>query len=83
MSTLYAGVRGQRLRRLVNLEGFGLPAADADEAPDRYIKWLDELKEPARLKDYDDLAGVARRLQGNNPLIPGRPGPVAGGTLVP
>ena len=49
--------------------GSGLPAADAaDEAPDRYIKWLDELKEPARLKDYDDdLAGVARRLQGNNP----------------
>ncbi len=70
VSTLYAGVRSPRLRRLVNLEGFGLPAADPDEAPDRYIKWLDELKSPARLKDYDDLAGVARRLQGNNPLIP-------------
>ncbi|MDE2076659.1 MAG: alpha/beta hydrolase [Burkholderiales bacterium] len=67
--TLYAGVRGHRLRRLVNLEGFGMPATSADEAPDRYVKWLDEIKAPARLKDYSDLAGVAQRLRDNNPLI--------------
>lgn len=66
---LYAAARGRRLRRLVNLEGFGLPASSADEAPDRYVKWLDELKTPARLKDYSSVQGVAQRLRDNNPLI--------------
>lgn len=66
---LYAGVRSQRIRRLVNLEGFGMPATTPDEAPGRYIKWLDEILEPARLKDYDSLDGVAARLMANNPLL--------------
>lgn len=66
---LYAAVRPARIRRLVNLEGFGMPATRPDEAPGRYIKWLDELKEPARLKDYDSVEGVARRLQSTNPRL--------------
>ena len=66
---LYAAARGSRLRRLVNLEGFGLPASTADDAPDRYVKWLDEIKTPARLKDYATVQGVAQRLRDNNPRI--------------
>lgn len=66
---LYAGVRSQRIRKLVNLEGFGMPATTPDEAPERYIKWLDELKEPVRLKDYATQAEVGKRLQGNNPRL--------------
>lgn len=67
--TLYAGVRSERIRRLVNLEGFGMPATTPDEAPQRYIKWLDEIREPVQLKDYDSLEAVAKRLQANNPLL--------------
>lgn len=66
---LYAAVRPARIRRLINLEGFGMPATQADEAPERYIKWLDEIKAPARLKDYDTLEGVAKRLQAINPRL--------------
>jgi pimeloyl-ACP methyl ester carboxylesterase len=66
---LYAAVRPERIRRLVNLEGFGMPATQPEDAPGRYVKWLDELKEPARLKDYDSVAGVARRLQSTNPRL--------------
>ena len=66
---LYAGARPARIRRLVNLEGFGQPAARPDEAPARYARWLDELKEPADLIAYPDAAGVARRLCKNNPLL--------------
>ncbi|HET6786726.1 MAG TPA: alpha/beta fold hydrolase, partial [Aquabacterium sp.] len=47
---LYAGLRPQRIRRLINVEGFGMPAMAPEEAPERYEKWLTELKEPARLK---------------------------------
>lgn len=66
----YAGVRPQRIRRLVNLEGFGLPDLPAAEAPARLATWLDELKTPQRLKTYASLAEVAQRLQQNNPRLP-------------
>ena len=66
---LYAGVRSDRIHRLVNLEGFGMPATEAEEAPDRYIKWLDEIKKPTHLKDYATVDEVAGRLQANNPRL--------------
>jgi pimeloyl-ACP methyl ester carboxylesterase len=67
----YAGVRPQRVRRLVNLEGFGLPATSASQAPSRLRRWLDELREPARLRDYADLSAVAERLRRTNPRLAG------------
>lgn len=70
---VYAGVRPQRIRRLVNLEGFGMPATRPAQAPGRYAQWLDELKALRRgdmdLKDYDSLDGVARRLMKTNPRL--------------
>ena len=66
----YAGVRPARIRRLVNLEGFGLPESRADQAPARLAKWLDELKEPASLRSYDSVDEVAARLRKNNARLP-------------
>ncbi|MCA3237446.1 MAG: alpha/beta fold hydrolase [Curvibacter sp.] len=70
---LYAGVRPQRIRRLVNLEGFGMPATRPDKAPKRYAQWMDELKSLHRgelaLKAYADAEGVARRLIKTNPRL--------------
>ncbi len=71
---LYAGVRPQRIRRLVNLEGFGMPATRPDKAPKRYAQWMDELKSLHRgeqaLKAYAEADGVARRLMKTNPRLP-------------
>ncbi|SFC78181.1 Pimeloyl-ACP methyl ester carboxylesterase [Polaromonas sp. OV174] len=73
VAMLYAGVRPSRLRKLVNLEGFGMPASQPAQAPGRYAKWMDELKSLQRgeldLKAYDDVAGVARRLMKTNPRL--------------
>lgn len=70
---LYAGVRPERIRRLVNLEGFGMPATTPDMAPGRYAKWMDELKKLHRgemdLRAYDTVDGVARRLMKTNPRL--------------
>ncbi len=44
VAMLYAGVRPERVRRLVNLEGFGMPETQPEQAPLRYAKWMDELK---------------------------------------
>ena len=64
--TLYAGLRPERIARLINLEGLGLPTAKPEQAPGRFVQWLDELKNPPLLRGYDTLEEVATRLQKNN-----------------
>ena len=74
VAMMYAGVRPERIRRLVNLEGFGLAASKPSQAPGRYAQWMDELKTLHRgdtaLKGYADAGGVAARLMKTNPRLP-------------
>ncbi len=69
VAMFYAGVRPGRIRRLINLEGFGMPATRAQDAPSRLRRWLDELKTPMTLRDYASCADVAQRLRDNNPRL--------------
>ena len=66
---IYAGVRPERVRKLINLEGFGMPVTKAEQAPGRYAKWLDELRERPSLRPYATQADVALRLQKTNPRL--------------
>ena len=70
----YAGVRPARVRRLVNLEGFGMPATRPEQAPPRLARWLDELKAfhqgATGMKSYASLDEVAQRLMKNNRRLP-------------
>ncbi|KAF1029459.1 MAG: 2-(acetamidomethylene)succinate hydrolase [Burkholderia plantarii] len=76
---LYAGVRPERVRRVVDLEGFGLAPPVASQAPGRLRGWLDELREPPRLQSYASLDAVAERLTRTNPrLAPARAAFLAG-----
>jgi len=74
IAMLYAGSRPERIRKLVNLEGFGMPASKPAQAPGRYAKWMNELKAFHRgeleLKSYESLAGVAGRLMKTNKRLP-------------
>jgi pimeloyl-ACP methyl ester carboxylesterase len=65
----YAGVRPTRVRRLVNVEGFGLPATTPEQAPTRLAQWLDQLKTPDTLRPYADAGEVAARLCRSNPRL--------------
>lgn len=73
VAMMYAGVRPKRIRRLVNLEGFGMPASKPSQAPGRYAQWMDELKNlhqgETALKSYADADGVAKRLVKTNPRL--------------
>jgi len=73
VAMLYAAVRPERVRRLINLEGFCLPATRPSQAPARYTQWLSELKQlrqgELKLRHYDTLDAVARRLIKTNPLL--------------
>jgi pimeloyl-ACP methyl ester carboxylesterase len=69
VAALYAGIRPQRVGKLVNLEGFGLPPTLPEQAPKRYARWLDELREGPKLRPYETFADLARKLKGNNPRL--------------
>jgi pimeloyl-ACP methyl ester carboxylesterase len=73
IATMYSGIRPERIARLVNLEGFGMPTSRPSQAPGRYAKWMDELKAVQRgemdLKPYANLEGVAQRLMKTNPRL--------------
>ena len=63
---MFAGIRPERVAKLVSLEGFGLAGPDASKAPERYARWLKELGESVGFRDYDDFEALAERLRGNN-----------------
>ena len=69
VATVYAGVRPQRISHLVNLEGVGMPASRAEQAPRRIEKWLDELRTPPVMRTYATQGEVAARLQKTNPRL--------------
>jgi pimeloyl-ACP methyl ester carboxylesterase len=63
IAAAYAGVRPERVRCLVNLEGLGLARTHPTQAPARLRKWLDQLKAPLVRKEYasfEELAAVIR-----------------------
>ncbi len=66
---LYAGVRPERVRRLVLAEGFGLPLTRAEEAPERYGRWLAQNREAPRLRPYRTFDDVADRLRTTTPRL--------------
>ncbi|MDI9331940.1 MAG: alpha/beta hydrolase [Alphaproteobacteria bacterium] len=73
VAMMYAGVRPERVRKLINLEGFGMAPTRPAQAPKRYAQWLDELRQYRRgelgLKPYASGDAVAERLRKNNPRL--------------
>ena len=63
---LYAGIHPERVAKFVNLEGFGMPATRAEQAPRRYARWMEELRVQPRWRPYASYAELADRLQQNN-----------------
>ena len=69
VATLYAGVRPQRVAKVINLEGFGMAPTTPGQAPKRYARWLDELRDPPGLRPYENFSELAVRLRKSNPRL--------------
>ena len=65
----YAGLRPERVARVVSLEGFGLARTTPADAPARYRRWLDELDTEPRFRIYDSFAALTARLRRDNPRL--------------
>ncbi|MDP2241809.1 MAG: alpha/beta hydrolase [Burkholderiales bacterium] len=69
IASAYAGIRPDRVARVVSLEGFGLARTQPADAPGRYQRWLDELAAEPRFRIYDSYATLAARLRRDNPRL--------------
>ena len=69
VAALYAGVRPERVRALVLVEGFGLPDSNPAEAPARYRRWLDEQRHAPEFRRYRSVDALAGRLRARNPAL--------------
>lgn len=66
---LYAGVRPERVSRLISLEGFGLPDSEPSQAPKRLQQWLDGLRSPPVHHPMSDRAGLESKLRKQHPRL--------------
>jgi pimeloyl-ACP methyl ester carboxylesterase len=69
VASVYAGIRPERVARLVSMEGLGLARHTPDQAPNRYAQWLDQLKDSEGFRPYRTFDEVAGRLRKNNPRL--------------
>lgn len=67
IAMIYAGTCPQRIRRLVNVEGFGLARTQPAEAPAKLARWLSELKKPVAIRTFAGLEEVAAHLMRSSP----------------
>lgn len=66
---IYAGTCPTRIRRLINVEGFGLAKPDPSEAPGRLAQWLAELKSPVSLRTFANEQEIAKHLRKSSPQL--------------
>lgn len=66
---LYAGIRPERVSAVATLEGFGLHVSHSSDAPVRYAKWLEQLRDGPGFNRYADRADLAKRLRSVNPRL--------------
>lgn len=68
---LYAGIMPERVAAFVNIEGFGLPESDPQNAPAHYRRWITEsrdVKPYAPYRNFEDLAArIGKRSPGMSP----------------
>jgi pimeloyl-ACP methyl ester carboxylesterase len=69
VASLYAGVRPDRVGRLINIEGFGLPRMSPDQAPERYREWLEQLRGAPEFGTYATFDELANTLLRRNPRL--------------
>ena len=62
IASMYAGIRPERIKQLVILDGLNVPDMPPESAPRKLRKWLDQIKETQLHRDYDDFEALATRI---------------------
>ena len=70
VASMYAGVRPDRVRWLINMEGYGMPELPPAELPGLIAGWLDNLRNPPAARRYADLEELVIALKRANGWLP-------------
>jgi pimeloyl-ACP methyl ester carboxylesterase len=66
---LYAGVFPERVRSLINIEGFGLVDGDPANAPENYRRWITQSRKMPAYSVYKSFDELANRILKRNPVM--------------
>ena len=66
---LYSGVFPERVAKFVNVEGFGLPDRDPEDAPANYRAWIEASSKAAPYRSYDSFSVLAKRILKQSPHL--------------
>jgi len=69
VALMYAGIRPERVRCVVSMEGFGLARTHPEQAPERIRKWLEQLRESPVFGEYGSFDELAQLLLRRNPRL--------------
>ena len=69
IASLYAGVMPERVKALINVEGFGLSDSDPSDAPERYREWIEAGQSCPVFAEYSDFDALAKRIKKRCPGI--------------
>lgn len=67
VAALYAGVMPERVGALVNVEGFGLPDRDPQDAAANYRRWIEAGRREAPYREYASFEELADRIRRRSP----------------
>lgn len=70
VASLYAGLRPERVRRVVFLDSLNVPDTPEQKNPQRYTRWLNAQKSPPPARGYDSLEMLAQRISSQYPELP-------------
>jgi pimeloyl-ACP methyl ester carboxylesterase len=66
---LYAGIFPSRVRRFINIEGFGLADGDPQRAPDNYRRWIESGLAATDYRSYQSFDELMPRIQKRSPRM--------------
>lgn len=70
VASLFAGLRPERVTRLICLDSLNVPETPPSDIPRRYRGWLDAQSEPPAARTYDDVDALAERIRRRYPELP-------------
>jgi pimeloyl-ACP methyl ester carboxylesterase len=69
IAATYAGVRPERVAKVVMMDFLGLPPSEPADAPEKLRLWLDQIAGSPELRRYPDALAFAKRLMKTNPRL--------------
>ena len=69
VAVMYAGIQPHRVAKVMSLEALGMSRTEANEAPEKYRRWLREITSDASTKIYSNFDALCSSVHKGNPQL--------------